>query len=107
MKPPQFIPVVLLSLVTVILPFIIWSHLTNLIALNEKNMDLQNQMQAQQQEINKGSMAQQVGTNMLRDIGQASLKDDKLKDVLTKSGFSVNVAPAPGSSPAAKSGTTP
>ena len=100
MKPPQFIVTVILSLVPLIL-------VINLIFMGQKIQTLQQQMQSQQEQINLGSMAQQIGTNMLRDIGQASLKDDKLKDVLTKNGFSVNVAPAPGSSPAAKSGTTP
>ena len=99
MKPPQFIVAVILSLVPLIL-------VINLIFMGQKNQTLQQQMQAQQEDINRGSMAQQIGTNLLRDIGQASLKDDKLKDVLTKSGFSVNVAPSPGSSPAAAPATS-
>jgi predicted Holliday junction resolvase-like endonuclease len=95
MKPPQFIVTVILSLIPLIL-------VINLIFMGQKNQGLQNQLQAQQEAINKGSMSQQIGTNLLKEIGQASLKDEKLKDVLTKSGYSVSTAsptPAPTATP--------
>jgi hypothetical protein len=74
-----------------------------LISMGDKNQNLQAQLQAQQATINKGSMSQQIGVNLLKEIAQASLKDDKLKDVLSRNGYQVNVnaSPAPESSPAA------
>lgn len=97
MKPPQFIVTIILSLVPLIL-------VVNLIFMGQKNQGLQAQLQTQQEDINKGSMSQQIGVNLLKEIASASVKDDKLKDVLTKSGYSVTVnataSPAP-SSPAA------
>jgi hypothetical protein len=68
--------------------------------MGQKNQSLQTQLQAQQEVINKGSMSQQIGTNLLKEIAQASIKDDKLKDVLTKSGYSVTVNASPSPSPA-------
>jgi len=96
MKPPQFIISVILSILPLILVIV-------LIFMGQKNERLQTQLQGEQAEINKGSMSQQIGVNLLKEIAGASVKDDKLKDVLTKSGYSVtvNASPAPSSSPAA------
>jgi predicted Holliday junction resolvase-like endonuclease len=96
MKPPQFIVTVILSLVPLIL-------VINLIVMGQKNQSLQNQLQAQQEAINKGSMTQQIGVNLLKEIAAASIKDEKLKDVLAKSGYTVtvNASPSPSPSPAA------
>jgi predicted Holliday junction resolvase-like endonuclease len=94
MKPPQFIVAVILSLLPLIL-------VINLIFMGQKNTSLQAQLQSQQEEINKGSMTQQIGVNILKEIAAASVKDDKLKDVLTKSGYSVTVNASPSPAPAA------
>jgi predicted Holliday junction resolvase-like endonuclease len=96
MKPPQFIVAVVLSLVPLIL-------VINLIFIGQKNQSLQSQLQAQQEAINKGSMTQQIGVNILKEIAAGSVKDDKLKEVLTKSGYSVtvNASASPSPSPAA------
>ena len=96
MKPPQFITTVILSLIPLIL-------VINLIFIGQKNQSLQAQLQAQQEEINKGSMTQQIGVNILKEIAAGSVKDDKLKEVLSKSGYSVtvNASPSPSPSPAA------
>ena len=96
MKPPQFIVAVILSLVPLIL-------VINLIFMGQKNQSLQANLQGQQEAINKGSMTQQIGVNLLKEIAAASVKDDKLKDVLSKSGYSVtvNASPAPAASPSA------
>jgi predicted Holliday junction resolvase-like endonuclease len=95
MKPPLFIVAVILSLVPLIL-------VINLIFIGQKNQNLQAQLQAQQEEINKGSMTQQIGVNILKEIAAASVKDEKLKEVLNKNGYSVTVnSPSPSPSPAA------
>ena len=96
MKPPQFLATVILSLIPLILVII-------LIFMGQKNQALQAQLQTQQADINKGSMSQQIGVNLLKEIAAASIKDEKLKDVLTKSGYSVTVnsSATPSPSPAA------
>lgn len=102
MKPPLFIVAVVLSLVPLVL-------VINLIFMGQKNQTLQTQLQAQQEEINKGTMAQQIGSNLLKDVAQASLKDDKLKDVLSKNGITVkkNESPAPAPQAAASPTAAP
>ena len=94
MKLPQFVVAVVLSLIPLIL-------VINLIFMGQKNQSLQVQLQGQQEEINKGSMAQQVGVNILKEVAAASVKDEALKDVLTKSGYTVTVNASPSPSPAA------
>jgi len=97
MKPPQFIVAVILSIVPLVL-------VITLIFMGQKNQGLQATLQGQQEAINQGSMSQQIGVNLLKEIAQASVKDDKLKDVLTRSGYTVTVnaspTPSAGSSPA-------
>jgi len=103
MKHPQFIVAAILSLVPLIL-------VINLIFTGQKNQSLQAQLQAQQEAINKGSMSQQIGVNLLKEIAAASVKDEKLKEVLTKSGYSVSVtpsAPSTSASPSASPAATP
>jgi Na+-transporting NADH:ubiquinone oxidoreductase subunit NqrC len=101
MKPPQFVVAVVLSLVPLVL-------VITLIFMGQKNQTLQAQLQTQQEAINQGSMSQQIGTNLLKEIAQASVKDDKLKDVLTRAGFSVsvNASPTPASSRSSSSSET-
>ena len=99
MKPPYFIAAVILSLIPLILTI-------NLIFMGQKNQSLEAQLQTQQEQINTGSRVQQVGLNVLKDIAAASVKDDKLKDVLSKNGYSVTVnSPSPSPTPATS--TTP
>ena len=44
-------------------------------------------------------MTQQIGVNLLKEIAAASIKDDALKDVLSKNGYSVQVNASPSPSP--------
>ncbi len=71
----------------------------SLIISGESNRSLQAGLQAQQSEINKGSMSQQVATNLLRDIAGAATKDDKLKELLTRNGFTLTENPTASPSP--------
>lgn len=95
MKLPQFIVAVILSAMPLILVII-------LIFMGHTNQGLEAQVQAQQEEINKGAASRQIGVNLLKEIAQASVKDAKLKDVLTRSGYTVtiNASPSPSPSPA-------
>ncbi|MEI6561499.1 MAG: hypothetical protein WCO68_05365 [Verrucomicrobiota bacterium] len=65
------------------------------IVLGRSNNSLQLQQQQQQAEINKGSTSLQIGQTLLRDIAELSLKNDKLKQLLSRRGLTVNPAPTP------------
>jgi signal transduction histidine kinase len=70
------------------------------------NQKLQAQLQQQQLEINKGEYAQQVGTNVIREVASKALKNDNLRKLLMRNGFTVTetaTAPqAPSPSPTPK-----
>lgn len=61
------------------------------VSMGQSNQRLQTEAQAQQLEINKGNMSQQIGTNLLREMAQSSVKNEKMKAVLAKNGFNVQV----------------
>ncbi|MEA3207308.1 MAG: hypothetical protein QOE70_365 [Chthoniobacter sp.] len=69
----------------------------------------QQQVQAQQEQINAGNtISQQVGPALLREMGVASIKNEKMKKVLAKHGYNVELKPeegkeAPRATPAAPS----
>ena len=77
------------------------------ILLGNSNQKLQNELQKQQQQyqaqqdqINRGNTAQQVGTNLLRDMAQISVEDKDMKDLLAKHGYTAsNATPAPDDKP--------
>ena len=64
------------------------------------NQKLQAEIQAQQIEINRGTQSQQIGSNLVRDIAVAATKNDKLKDLLARNGFTLTANPNPTASPA-------
>ena len=92
MKAPQFYLTLVLGVLCLALSITV-------IVLGSTNTKLQLQQQKQQEEINRGNMSAQVGQNMLRDLAELSLKNDKIKQVLAHSGYTVNAAPAPPPSP--------
>ncbi len=56
-------------------------------------------LQAQQEEINAGnSISQQIGPALLRDMATASVKNEKMKALLSKHGYNVQVKDTPASS---------
>ncbi len=65
-----------------------------LVMLGQSSQRLQNDLSQQQEEINRGSMSQQIGQNLLRDMGQAALNNEKMRGVLKKNGFDVNPTPS-------------
>lgn len=88
------------------------------------NQGLQTEIQKQQQEIqkqqepiNKGNELNQTGSNILRDMSIFSIKNEKIKALLTRHGFplptepaasdSSTPAPAPASTPAPAPASTP
>jgi|GEM_PF-1232924 len=77
----------------------------------------QQTLQAQQEQINAGNqISQQVGPALLRDMAAASIKNDKIKKILTTHGYTVEVkdepkpgapATAPAAAPSAPKPTVP
>lgn len=93
MKPVPFYITVALAAVSLLLSIAV-------VALGQSNQQLQTELQKQQEEINRGNVSQQVGTNLLRDMASASVKNDKMKEALAKNGYNVNVTPTASPSPA-------
>ena len=55
----------------------------------------QQAIQAQQAEIENGNrISQEIGQGVLKDMATVSLKNDKMKALLAKHGYNVQVAPA-------------
>ena len=69
---------------------------------SQSNQELQNQVQNAQSAINRGNLLDQIGTNLLKDMATASLKDENIKQILAKNGYTVNV-----NSQQSQPGTTP
>jgi len=65
------------------------------IVFARQNRKLQQGIQDQQSIINKGSLSQQVGTNLVREMAVAAQTDEKLRTLLQENGFN----PTPPSSP--------
>lgn len=65
----------------------------------------QQKLQEQQAEIQKGdTFSRQIGPALLQEMAQVSVKNEKMKALLGKHGYTVNVqppaSPAPGATPA-------
>jgi hypothetical protein len=110
MKIYFYISVAASALCLLLSIILFWEGGTNTTLQNEVQAQ-QVKLQQQQEEINKGTaIQQQVGPNLLNDMAVSSVKNEKMKQLLAKNGYTVNVAtPAPGSSPAPAKGpaTTP
>jgi len=60
-------------------------------------------LQGQQQEIESGNqISQQIGPNLLRDMAASSVKNEKMKALLGKHGYNVQVKDTPKDAPAPK-----
>ena len=70
----------------------------------QQDIKKQQALQAQQQEIEAGNqISQQIGPNLLRDMAAASVKNEKMKALLAKHGYNVQVnKDAPKDAPAPK-----
>jgi hypothetical protein len=75
-------------------------------SLQDQIRKQQQELQAQQDQINKGNaISNDVGPKLLRDMAVVSIKDEKMKELLAKHGYTIATpTPAPGSpAPAAAS----
>jgi hypothetical protein len=70
-----------------------------IIIFGQLNRGLERTAQIQQITINRASYYQQIGRNLIGDLAQISLKDAKIKELLTRNGYTVNQnQPAEGAS---------
>jgi len=88
MKAPQFYTTLALGTLCLIL------SITSIV-LGKNNNNLQRQVQIQQEEINRGNQSLQIRQNLLKDLAEISLKNEKVKLILSNNGYTVNVAPTP------------
>ena len=92
MKRWQFILLLVVGLACICLTLVT-------IIFARQNQKLQVDVQAQQATINKGSLSQQIGTNLLREMGTAAQTDDKMKDLLKANGYNFSANPMPSATP--------
>jgi len=69
------------------------------IVFARENRKLQQGIQDQQSIINKGSLSQQVGTNLVREMAVAAQTDEKLRGLLQENGFNLGAPSVPSPSP--------
>ena len=67
------------------------------IVFARQNRKLQEAIQGQQTIVNKGTLSQQIGTNLVREMAAAAQTDEKMRQLLQENGF--NLSPAPTASP--------
>ena len=55
-----------------------------------KLQSLQHRKQQMEEEINRGNQSVQISQNILRDLAELSLRNGRIKQILTKNGYTVN-----------------
>ena len=65
-----------------------------LVILGQSNLNLQVKARDQQKTIAQGTTSQQILQNLLRDLAQASTRDEKIKELLANNGFTVTNNPS-------------
>jgi Na+-translocating ferredoxin:NAD+ oxidoreductase RnfG subunit len=92
MKRWQFVLLLIVGLACVCLGLVT-------IVFARENRKLQEALQTQQAAINKGSLSQQIGTNLLREMAATAQTDEKMRDLLQQNGFSLSARSAPSPTP--------
>lgn len=87
MKRSQFSVLLTLGIVCLCLSLVT-------IAFARENRKLQETVQAQQAIINKGTLSQQIGANLVREMAAVAQKNEKMRTLLQDNGFSLSAAPA-------------
>ena len=65
-----------------------------------QNRSLQETVQAQQAIINKGTLSQQIGANLLREMAPVAQNDEKMRQLLQDNGYAISNPSLPSASPA-------
>lgn len=63
------------------------------ILFGQMNRSLEKTAIDQQTAINRGGMSQQIGRNLLTDMGQSALRNAKMKELLSRNGYTINQSP--------------
>ncbi len=66
-----------------------------LVVIGQVTQAQQMRLGRQQDEINRGALCQQVGANLLRDMGQVAIQNERMRDLLQRHGFTLTVNPNP------------
>jgi signal transduction histidine kinase len=88
MRPWQFILLLVIGIACVCLSLVT-------IVFARQNRQLQESLKAQQMLINKGALSQQVGNNLVREMGALAQTDEKMHKLLQDSGFNLSASPTP------------
>lgn len=88
MRPWRFMLLLVIGIACVCLSLV-------MIVLARQNRQLQAALQAQQAMINKGTLSQQVGNNLLREMGAVAQRDERMRKLLQDHGFSLSPSPTP------------
>ena len=110
MKPPQFIITLILSSICLVLSLLILllgkSGTSMQTTVQQRQIEIQAEVQKKQEDINKGGQSQQIGTKLLQDIAAAAIdssngkvKNEKLNTLLKNNGITVTVNQNPNSQP--------
>lgn len=68
-----------------------------IIYTSKRNMALQDDIQARQQQLNNsilGQQSQQIANSILQDMAASATKSDKMRALLAKHGYNIPAAPA-------------
>jgi len=90
MKRWQFLLLMLVAVACLLLSLVT-------IVFARENRKLQEAIQSQQTIINKGSLSQQIGTNLVREMANVAQTDEKMRKLLQENGF--NLTPTANASP--------
>ena len=82
MKASHFYLTLLIGFISLILSI-------TLVAIDQSNQELLSLTEEQQKSLNQSANQQQVFQNIIREIAQASTKDERLKELLARHGFNV------------------
>lgn len=112
MKPPQFFITLILSSICLVLSALTFveskARHSDAIELQDQQTTVQGELQKGQAQVNRGNQFAQVYTSMIKDVASLAydatgkVKDEKLKDLLTKNNITVTVpspSPAPSATP--------
>jgi len=90
MKPIQFYLLSLVGFVSLIFSIA-------LVAVDQSNQTLHATAREQQAALAQAANNQQIFQNMVRDLAPLAAKEEKIKDLLTRNGFTVTLTPPPAS----------
>jgi hypothetical protein len=73
-----------------------------LLAVGQSAQSKQSELARQQDEINKGSLSQQVGVNLLKEMAQVATGNPRMRDLLQVNGYTLTINTNQSPKPAAR-----